>query len=111
MESKFSAAASSSTVTFPIKRLTPKEMEAKREKGLCYNCDEKLVRGHQCQKKQLYLMIGEDEEEDDTGQDTQDVEEPIPYDDRHISVHALFGSNSLRTMRVVGYWGLLWAGP
>lgn len=40
MESKFSAAASSSTVPFPIKRLTPKEMEAKREKGLCYNCDE-----------------------------------------------------------------------
>lgn len=56
-------------------------------------------------------MIGEDEEENDTGQDTQDVEEPIPDDDMHISVHALFGSNSLRTMRVLGYWGLLRAGP
>ena len=31
-----------------IKRLTPPEMEERRKKGLCYNCDEKFAPGHRC---------------------------------------------------------------
>ncbi|MCI62954.1 retrovirus-related pol polyprotein, partial [Trifolium medium] len=27
-----------------VKRLTPEELQARREKGLCYNCDEKYLR-------------------------------------------------------------------
>lgn len=48
--------------TFPIKRLTPREMELRKEKGLCYNCDEKYVRGHRCQSRQLYLLVGDDDD-------------------------------------------------
>lgn len=32
--------------TLPIKLLTPAEMAARREKGLCFNCDSKFVPGH-----------------------------------------------------------------
>jgi len=34
--------------TTPIKHLFEAEMRARREKGLCYNCDEKFTRGHRC---------------------------------------------------------------
>ena len=30
--------------------LTPAEMMERRRQGLCYNCDEPYVRGHQCQR-------------------------------------------------------------
>ena len=32
----------------PIKNLSETEMQTHREKGLCYNCDEKFTRGHRC---------------------------------------------------------------
>ena len=31
-----------------IKTLTPAEMKERREKDLCYNYDEKWIRGHKC---------------------------------------------------------------
>ena len=40
----------------PIKHLSEAEMRARREKGLCYNCDGKFTRGHQCTKQNLYLL-------------------------------------------------------
>jgi len=40
-------------------RLTPQQLEEKRAKGLCYNCDSKYTKGHKCdenkcQKKRIY---------------------------------------------------------
>ncbi|CAA0825197.1 Unknown protein, partial [Striga hermonthica] len=40
--------------TFPktnTKLLTSSEMAARRERGLCYNCDEKFVPGHRCKHR------------------------------------------------------------
>jgi hypothetical protein len=34
--------------SIPINRLTPAQMQERREKGLCYNCDEKFQPGHRC---------------------------------------------------------------
>jgi len=34
--------------SIPIKRLTPAQMQERRENGLCYNCDEKFQPGHRC---------------------------------------------------------------
>ncbi|KAF7119456.1 hypothetical protein RHSIM_Rhsim13G0234900 [Rhododendron simsii] len=77
-------------------------MEARRDKGLCYNCDEKYVRGHRCQRRQLYLLVGEDEEPPDTEPGVV-IEEVIPpWNDMQISMHAISGSTSFRTMRVTG---------
>ena len=42
--------------TTPIKHLSETEMRAHREKGLCYNCDEKWSRGHRCVQQKLYLL-------------------------------------------------------
>lgn len=35
---------------YPIKKLTQREMELRKEKGLCFNCDEKYVRGIDAKK-------------------------------------------------------------
>lgn len=75
-------------------------MEARKDKGLCFNCDEKYLRGHRCQKRQLFLLIGDDEEE----VNEQNLQELMgdELEDVQISMHALVGSNSFRTMRVQG---------
>jgi hypothetical protein len=70
----------------PFKRLTPAEMAAKREKGLCFNCDEKFLRGHRC----LYML----EVVDDGDEDTENVLAPMDMDETeapHVSLHALTG--------------------
>ncbi|XP_075088549.1 uncharacterized protein LOC142170516 [Nicotiana tabacum] len=44
------------------KRLTPAEMEERRSKGLCYNCDEKYSFGHVCKnRRQLFSMEVEED--------------------------------------------------
>ncbi|KAH0764992.1 hypothetical protein KY285_000863 [Solanum tuberosum] len=43
-----------------VKKLTSAEMAARRAKGLCYNCDDPYVQGHQC-KKLLWLEVEDGE--------------------------------------------------
>jgi hypothetical protein len=40
--------ASPTTLARPFKRLTLEEMAARRQAGLCFNCDEPFSRGHKC---------------------------------------------------------------
>lgn len=51
-----------------FKRMTDSEMRARREKGLCYKCDEKFSPGHRCKKKELQaLMVTVIQEEENGG--------------------------------------------
>ena len=43
-------------------RLTPQQLEEKREKGLCYSCDRKYSKGHKHSKKKLFYIDCEKEE-------------------------------------------------
>ena len=47
-----------------LRRLTTAELAERREKGLCFNCDEKFSRGHRCQRL-FYLEVIDDAEEED----------------------------------------------
>ena len=48
----------------PLKKLSPDEIQKKREHGDCWFCDEKCVRGHRCGQNQLLMIdfLGTDEE-------------------------------------------------
>ena len=46
-----------------FKRLTETEIQDKRAKGLCFQCDEKFSLGHQCKDKSLQVLTMCDEEE------------------------------------------------
>nr|TKR79527.1 hypothetical protein D5086_0000271510 [Populus alba] len=39
------------------RRLTGQEARERREKGLCFYCDEKYVPGHRCSRPQLFMMV------------------------------------------------------
>ena len=100
----------------PIKNISATEMPARREKGLCYNCDEKFSWGHRCVQQKLYLLdvnsphsseIGEEASDTmDAPVDTQEppIDPPSQDDQPEISLHALAGVTAPQTMRVRGYF-------
>jgi len=45
--------------------VTPQQLEEKRKKGICYNCDSKYTKGHKCAEKKLFYIEYEEEEEKD----------------------------------------------
>ena len=46
-------------------RVTPQQLEEKRAKGICYNCDNKYTKCHKCAEKKLFYIDCEEEEEKD----------------------------------------------
>ena len=47
-----------SRLKLPLQRLSPTQMEERRRKGICFNCDEKFQPGHQCKSAKLFLLEG-----------------------------------------------------
>jgi hypothetical protein len=62
-------------------RITSQEARDRRTKGLCFYCDETFVRGHQCQRPQLFMIedtsIGDELNFEEGVDDLPDME-PIP---------------------------------
>jgi hypothetical protein len=44
-------------------RLTPQQLEERKAKGLCFNCNNKYSKGHKCGEKKLFYIDCEEEEE------------------------------------------------
>ena len=40
----------------PIKRISPAQMEERKKKAMCYNCDEKWALSHKCKSAMLFLL-------------------------------------------------------
>ncbi|OMO54308.1 hypothetical protein COLO4_36529 [Corchorus olitorius] len=47
--------------SYPIRRLSPTEMQARRSKGLCFNCDEQFQPWHRCKTTPFLLLQTEDD--------------------------------------------------
>lgn len=87
-------------------------MKERRDKGLCYYCDDKWLLGHKCKSPKLYLLSGlklpQDEGPDDIYYDTADSAEPVPEfnvvecKEPEISLNAISGSSGLKSMRLLG---------
>ncbi|GJZ88094.1 transposon ty3-G gag-pol polyprotein [Tanacetum coccineum] len=84
-----------------VRRLSQTEARERREKGLCYYCDDRYTSGHKCSKPQLFMIsnVPEDDDEEPIG-DTQEQTQ----DDSHaeISFHAISGSITPQTLRLPG---------
>jgi hypothetical protein len=78
-------------------RLTPQQMDKRRAKGLCFNCDNKYSEGHKCSEKKLFY-IDYEEEEDQELEPSQDLDlkETTPT----ISFHALVNISTLQTLKI-----------
>ena len=59
-------------------RLTPQQLEEKREKEIFYSCDRKYTKGHKCAEKKLLYIYCEEEEvkEKETSKEEDIHQEP-----------------------------------
>jgi hypothetical protein len=44
-------------------RLTPYKMNEIISNGLCFNCDNKYIKGHKCNEKKIFYLDCEEEED------------------------------------------------
>lgn len=84
-----------------VKKISPQEMAKRRERGLCYNCDEIYTRGHKCIKPQLFLMVGDDDIPDAEEEPVMEIDW-APQPDVGVSLHALQGTQGLHTLKLDG---------
>ncbi|XP_071700601.1 uncharacterized protein [Rutidosis leptorrhynchoides] len=93
------------------RKLTHKELEEKRLKGLCFYCDQKYVPGHKCSGQVFSLdVIGEGCMNDDSvGTELEENEHFSDANDTYldetpqISLNALTGTSAYQTMRITGH--------
>ncbi|XP_026420118.1 uncharacterized protein LOC113316109 [Papaver somniferum] len=88
----------------PIKRLTPAQMQARRDKGLCYNCDVFYKPGHHCKTQQLFTLVASDEDNSSPPIDDSEEEAASPTTSEdttmEISLHSLTGLVNQSIIRV-----------
>ncbi|KAJ1428448.1 Retrotransposon gag domain [Sesbania bispinosa] len=89
-----------------MKRMSSAEMQLRREKGLCYTCDEKFSPSHKCPNKQYLLLQVEENDNIQPEPDSPDhfsESETHGTQEHHLSYNALSGSSGLGTMQFQGY--------
>ncbi|KAL3646227.1 hypothetical protein CASFOL_011407 [Castilleja foliolosa] len=82
-----------------VKRLSREQMDERRRRGLCFNCDESYSFGHRC-KKLFVIMLGEDKEIEEISSDHLEDES-----DCGVSLHALKGQVPTDTIKLAGKVG------
>jgi len=92
---------------YNVKKISPAEMQLRREKGLCYFCDEKFSFNHRCPNRQmLFLQLEDDETEDPISLDiphgSPEVE-VVHSEDHHLSLNALKGGVGIGAIRFMAY--------
>ena len=77
-------------------------MQARRDKGLCYNCDEKFGPGHWCKTQQVFILetVADAEESAEVEEASNEEEESATT--LEILLHALSGIATPQTMRLTG---------
>ena len=93
-----------STSANTIRKLTPARVEEYRKKNLCFKCDGPYSQGHKCKGRSLMMIECNDSEPESEG------EEEILFEPKEkfkeltpaISLHAMEGSSSPTTIRLMG---------
>nr|KYP49650.1 hypothetical protein KK1_028622 [Cajanus cajan] len=87
----------------PIRKMTQAEMQVRRDKGLCYTCDEKFTPQHRCPNRH-FMILQVDDDPSIIEAETQDSAAAaiIPDQEHHLSFNALKGNSGLGTIRFTG---------
>lgn len=89
-----------------FKRLIESELKAKKDKGLCFHCDEKYPIGHKCKNRELQVLLVCDEERQDEWVVEESAEEVIGEEKSmagemvELSMNSMVGLTPPRTMKV-----------
>ncbi|MCI30296.1 hypothetical protein A2U01_0051505, partial [Trifolium medium] len=82
--------------------LSEPELAERREKGLCFNCDQKWSRQHRCGGRAFLLLADEEGDEVEFSQLESTIAIDPPSDETpqaQLSLHALAGSQATDTFR------------
>lgn len=98
--------------TGEMRRLSEKELQEKRAKGLCFRCDEKWNIGHRCKRRELSVLLIDDGEED-YSEGTGSEPPPSPTEELtnevtihpEVSLNSVVGLSNPRTMKLRGKVG------
>ncbi|KAJ8751836.1 hypothetical protein K2173_026032 [Erythroxylum novogranatense] len=85
-----------------FRRLSFQEAKERREKGLCFYCDEKFVPGHRCVRPQLFMIEDCNEVPSEEPEEKTENEEEGEFRMPEISFHAITGVPNPQTIRVKG---------
>ena len=84
-------------------RLTPQQMDERRSKGLCFNCDRKYSKGHKCgENKLFYIDCEEDEEKEQESLEEKEQETPEEITPT-ISCNSLARITTSQYLKIEGY--------
>ncbi|KAH6766455.1 hypothetical protein C2S52_017438 [Perilla frutescens var. hirtella] len=96
------------TNTLPVRRLTPAQIREKREKGECFNCDQKWSVSHRCPNRSLMILVmeeGEDTLDEEDGQNDEGNEDENIIIKDISSLNSMFGKMAPRSLRLKGRMG------
>ncbi|KAL0413968.1 UNVERIFIED_CONTAM: hypothetical protein Sradi_1598500 [Sesamum radiatum] len=85
----------------PRRFLTEAEVKARKEKNICYKCDEPYTPGHKYKVRHVYMLMSE-EEAKKYEEEAENLEGPTEEEDATVSFHTMGGSISNSTLRVNG---------
>ncbi|KAJ8762999.1 hypothetical protein K2173_023204 [Erythroxylum novogranatense] len=85
-----------------FRRLSSQEAKERRERGLCFYCDEKFVPGHRCTRPQLFMIEDCNEIPFEEPEEKNGNEEEGEFHMLEISFHAITGVPNPQTIRVKG---------
>ncbi|XP_027071813.1 uncharacterized protein [Coffea arabica] len=94
-----------------FKRITPSKLSYRREKGLCFKCDEPYTLGHVCKQAHMnYILVDESVgiggTQEEQGNDAEEFcdcpEEELSNENIEVSIHALAGGTEHKTLKLNG---------
>ncbi|KAL4568635.1 hypothetical protein LXL04_024250 [Taraxacum kok-saghyz] len=90
--------------------LTESQITDKRNRGLCYKCDEKWHKGHRC-RTQINVILVDEEDEEEESPDLEENESPANPDTPEVanlvevSLNSVAGLTAPKTMKLTGQIG------
>ncbi|KFK28310.1 hypothetical protein AALP_AA8G499800 [Arabis alpina] len=89
----------------PYRRLTPIEMAQRKADGLCFRCDEKWHIRHQCPKKEVNVLLVQEDGPDilwEADDDFTDATDQAITELAELSLNSMVGISSPSTMKLMG---------
>lgn len=94
------------TIKPPWRHWTNSELQARRDKGLCYRCDEPFNKGHCCKNKELRLYVVADELKDTEMEDVEMEDRMLEVSPIvELSLNLVVGLTTLGTFKLKGNLG------
>ncbi|XP_024963751.1 uncharacterized protein LOC112504018 [Cynara cardunculus var. scolymus] len=87
-----------------FRRLSDQEVQQRRVLGLCYRCDEKYAPGHKCKKKEMSVLLVQDDVFEDTEPETEEKVCNTAKIVEKVEVHlnSVVGLTNPKTMKLEG---------